>query len=276
MKYQTWSQNPDMEEPEKSYVIVSLDVLSGLVQGMGELMGPVIDTSQPPFMDLLIMCLQYPQPAVQQSAYALIGDMAIWCFSTLKPYLPRIMPELIAQIQNEPKAEYVSVCNNAAWSIGEVVMQYGPDPEFAHYVQPLMHNLVPILLHPKSPKSLTENAAVTIGRLGYVFPELVAPHLDVFAKPWCEALGDIKDNAEKDSAFKGFCALIITNSSGIMNSIAEFFIAIAKWQSPSHELNDQFLHIINGLRTMAGPQWDQFIAQLPEAARTQLKQRYNV
>jgi transportin-1 len=75
--------------------------------------------------------------------------------------------------------------------------------------------LVPILLNQSSPKSLTENAAVTIGRIGLVQPEAVAPHLESFAQAWCAALIDIKDNEEKDSAFRGFCTLIQTNPNGI-------------------------------------------------------------
>lgn len=62
---------------------------------------------------------------------------------------------------------------------------------------PLIERLVPVLLSPKSVKSLSENAAVTIGRLGLVCPQLVAPHLEIFIEAWCQALWDIKDNEEK-------------------------------------------------------------------------------
>jgi transportin-1 len=37
-------------------------------------------------------------------------------------------------------------------------------------------------------KSLLENSAITLGRLGWVCPELVAPHMDHFMEPWCYAL----------------------------------------------------------------------------------------
>jgi hypothetical protein len=37
-------------------------------------------------------------------------------------------------------------------------------------------------------KSLLENSAITLGRLGWVCPELVAPHMDHFMQPWCYAL----------------------------------------------------------------------------------------
>ncbi len=59
-----------------------------------------------------------------------------------------------------------------------------PDPAFEQWVEPLIGRLVPILLSGRSPKSLTENAAVTIGRISLVCPGPVAPHLEVFAQQW--------------------------------------------------------------------------------------------
>lgn len=53
--------------------------------------------------------------------------------------------------------------------------------------------LIPILLHPKAPRSLHENAAVSIGRIGLMHPVLVAPRLPEFAQAWCQALYEIRD-----------------------------------------------------------------------------------
>ena len=89
------------------------------------------------------------------------------------------------------------------------------DPEFRQWVQPLISRLVPILLHPKAPRSLHENAAVSIGRIGLMHPTLVAPLLPEFAQAWCQALYEIRDNEEKDSAFRGLCTLVQTNPAGI-------------------------------------------------------------
>ena len=89
------------------------------------------------------------------------------------------------------------------------------DPEFRQWVQPLISRLVPILLHPKAPRSLHENAAVSIGRIGLMHPTLVAPLLPDFAQAWCQALYEIRDNEEKDSAFRGLCTLVQTNPAGI-------------------------------------------------------------
>ena len=56
---------------------------------------------------------------------------------------------------------------------------------------------------------------MSIGRIGLMHPGLVAPHLPDFAQKWCEALYEIRDNEEKDSAFRGFCTLVQTNPAGI-------------------------------------------------------------
>jgi transportin-1 len=46
-------------------------------------------------------------------------------------------------------------------------------------------------------------------------PNLVAPHLGHFAQAWCQALYEIRDNEEKDSAFRGFSTLVQANPQGI-------------------------------------------------------------
>ena len=158
------------------------------------------------------------EPPVRQSAHALLGDMAISCFALLRPIVPQIMPSVIEQIVVEPPQDCVSVCNNAAWAVGEIALQYNGDATVLEpFVPALIQRLVPILLNPKSPKSLSENAAVTIGRLGLVCPALVAPDLGTFSQAWCTALWEIKDNEEKDSAFRGFCMMISANPSGLEN-----------------------------------------------------------
>ena len=157
------------------------------------------------------------------------------CFPLLRPHMTAVMQELILQLDPEPKVEFISACNNAAWSVGEVALRYGrgafrflssnrpysliwyptDDPEFQQWVNPLVSRLIPILLHPKAPRSLHENAAVSIGRIGLMHPNLVAPLLPEFALNWCQALYEIRDNEEKDSAFRGFCTLVQANPAGI-------------------------------------------------------------
>ena len=229
-----------MDEPDRSFLVVALDLLSGLTQGLGVQLDPYISRSQPNLLSLLTVCLKHPHAAVRQSGYALVGDMAMNCFPLLRQYIPAVMQELVAQLDPEPKVEFISACNNAAWAVGEIALRYGrgeshlvviimrgtrsrrsfsrapiDDNDFQAWVHPLVSRLIPILLHPKAPRSLHENAAVSIGRIGLMHPTLVAPLLPDFAQAWCQALYEIRDNEEKDSAFRGICTLVQTNPAGI-------------------------------------------------------------
>lgn len=125
LQYQQFQQNPELDEPDKSFLVVALDLLSGLTQGLGMALDVLINQSQPNLLTLLTVCLKHPQAPVRQSAYALVGDMAMGCFSILRPFMPGIMSELILQLDPEPKVEFVSASNNAAWSVGEVALRYG-------------------------------------------------------------------------------------------------------------------------------------------------------
>ena len=74
----------------------------------------------------------------------------------------------------------------------------------------------------------------------------------------CNALAEIKDNDEKDSAFRGICMVIQVNPGGlskvdqlafaralfsrsfVTQSFPFFLNAVARWQRPSSELNEMF------------------------------------
>lgn len=47
-----------MEEPDKTFLIVSLDLLSGLTQGLNSAITQLYSASDPPVLTLLSMCLQ--------------------------------------------------------------------------------------------------------------------------------------------------------------------------------------------------------------------------
>ncbi|KAL5531979.1 hypothetical protein ACEPAF_5542 [Sanghuangporus sanghuang] len=277
LNYQAYQQNPDLDEPDRSFLVVALDLLSGLTQGLGMALEPYINASNPNLLDLLTVCLKHPQAPVRQSAYALVGDLAMHCFPLLRPKMPQIMQELVLQLDPEPKVEFVSACNNAAWSVGEVALRYGTDDlEFAQWVQPLISRLIPILLHPKAPRSLHENAAVSIGRIGLMHPAMVAPHLNEFAQAWCQALHDIRDNEEKDSAFRGLCQLVQVNPAGIWKSLLWFCNAIVRWQTPSQELNHAFSQILRGLKEWDLNSWNTQVSTFPQVIQARLNERYGV
>jgi transportin-1 len=204
-----------------------------------------------------------------------------------------MIPSVIQQIEPEPEPERISVCNNAAWATGEIALQcVGDSSVIEPFIPELMNRLCTILLNPKSQKSLAENAAVTIGRLGLVTPALIAPQLPQFAQAWCTALWEIKDNEEKDSAFRGFCMMIAANPSGIqdvsrkllagyeitdnLQSFMWFCNAVCKWQHPSGHLDAMFRQILQGYKSSLGAGWEQLASSFPPVLRQRLRERYEV
>lgn len=76
----------------------------------------------------------------------------------------------------------------------------------------------------------------------------VAPQLPAFAAAFITVLKDVRDNEEKDSAFRGFCTLIGKNPSGLSGDLTNFVIAVAKYSEPSVELADMFRTVISPLQ----------------------------
>lgn len=58
LQYSTWQQNPELDEPDRSFIIVALDLLSGLVQGLGMQLAPSLNSSNPHLLALVVHCLK--------------------------------------------------------------------------------------------------------------------------------------------------------------------------------------------------------------------------
>ncbi|CAG8578642.1 5696_t:CDS:10 [Ambispora gerdemannii] len=271
-QYQLHQQNPSLDMPDKDFMIVALDLLSGLTQGLGSSIESMVANSNPSLLQLLSVCMSDSVAEVRQSAYALLGDLSIACFEHIKPHLNGFMNELIGQV--DPQAEHVSVCNNAAWAAGEIALQCGPLMQ--PWITPLLERLIPLLTNENTPRTLLENAGITIGRLGLVCTQLVAPHLDVFSEAWCKALRGIRDNDEKVTAFRGVCEMITVNPNGIAKSFMYFCDAVTQWQNPPPELNEIFRKILTGFKQMMGNNWEQYTSHFPPEIRQKLIERYGL
>jgi hypothetical protein len=62
------------------------------------------------------------------------------------------------------------------------------------------------------------------------------------------SLRNIRDNDEKDSAFRGMCQMISVNPGGVVNDFIFFCDAIASWQNPHPDLKDMFYKILHGFK----------------------------
>jgi len=141
----------------------------------------------------------------------------------------------------------------------------------------ILPHLIGIINKPNTPKTLLENTAITIGRLGLVSAVEVAPKLQLFIRQWCTSLRNIRDNEEKDSAFRGVCNMISLNPQGVVQDFIFFCDAIASWVNPKDDLKEMFYKILHGFKNQVGDDnWKQFSQQFPAALRERLAAGYGV
>ncbi|KAL0615831.1 Transportin-1 [Plecturocebus cupreus] len=97
------SPQPDQSEaPDEYFMIVALDLLSGLAEGLGGNIEHLVAQSN-------VLTLMYPNT----------GDLTKACFQHVKPCIADIMPILGTNLN----PEFISVCNNATRAIGESSIQ---------------------------------------------------------------------------------------------------------------------------------------------------------
>jgi transportin-1 len=219
-------QNPTFEQPDKDFLVTSLDLLSAIIQALkledsAELVGR---TSS--FFQLLAVCMKDSNNDVRQSAYALLGDCAIYVFGQLQSCLPDIMQILIdqldvAQAHLDAEESGYSVINNACWSVGEIAMRQKEGMQ--SYAEKLLQQLGTILFDEKVPDSLNENAAIALGRLGLGCAQYLAVHLAQIAPPFLRAIQNVMWTDEKAHALTGFMQIILANPNAMEQSLLQFF-----------------------------------------------------
>ncbi|XP_015059174.1 transportin-1 isoform X2 [Solanum pennellii] len=255
---------------DREFIVCCLDLLSGLAEGLGSGVESLV--SQSNLRDLLLQCCLDDAPDVRQSAFALLGDLARVCPVHLRPRLVEFLDAATKQLQNTSKLkETISVANNACWAIGELAIKV--QKEISPVVLTVVSCLVPILQHAEGlNKSLIENSAITLGRLAWVCPELVSPHMEHFLQTWCFALSMIRDDIEKEDAFRGLCAMVKANPSGALNSLVFMCKAIASWHEiRSEDLRNEICLVLQGYKQMLKDgAWEQFMSALEPSVKDKL------
>jgi hypothetical protein len=203
--------------------------------------------------------MEDPENDVRQSSYALLGDCAKYVFPQLQPFLPTLLPVLIKQLDIAPILEEqietgFSVVNNACWSAGEISIQYGKQME--PYVGQLLKRFLEILSNPEVPKSVLENAAIALGRLGLENFQIMSPHLATFSEPFLKSIDTVDYTLEKATACKGFTLCVVHNPQAMEKDLARFLIMIARYKMDDYaktpltaDLQHIFKHVSGRLNT---------------------------
>jgi transportin-1 len=260
-------QNPQLEAPDREFVVCSLDMLSGLADGLEGALEPFVANSN--LLQLLGECVKDEASDVRQSAFAFIGDLAKTCMPHLRQCLPAYMPILIQNLNPQP----VSVCNNASWAIGEIAVKIEGD--IRPWVPEIIDRMIPIM-NQNLNRNLLENTGITLGRVGLICPDLVAPRMQDFIQPWCFNLRNIRNDIEKEHAFQGLCQMIRQNPNGVFAAFAYVCDAFASWGNPKRELKEEFTAILQGFKSHIGDSWPQYFGQFPQILRNHLTEVYGL
>lgn len=279
--------DPYIEAPEKDFIITALDLIDGLIQGLTHHSAALIQQQNINLMDLLMICFEDPTDDVRQSAYALLGDLAIYIIdSTIKPHLQSILLCIGNEINNRTYNSF-AVYNNAIWSLGEIVIRT-PFESLKPYLNNLVSLLIPVLNSTNTQQTVSENAAICLGRMGVTGgAEILAPRIHEFIYQWCSQMLYLLDNDEKETAFRGMLNILNANPDqglgGLSNqqgkkNLSVFIICIGNYAEPSDELKQLFAHLLMSYQTLLGKDvWDtQVLSQIDQETRHSLHTFYGI
>ncbi|KAG4160283.1 hypothetical protein ERO13_D02G227200v2 [Gossypium hirsutum] len=246
---------------DKDFITCSLDFLSGLTGCFHNGIESLVLQSN--LRDMLLKCCRDGAPDVRQSAFGLLGDLARVCPIHLHPRVPEFLYLVVKQLKIPKFEKTISVANNACWAIGELAVQV--PQEISPFVATVISCLIPILHQSEGVvKSMVENSAITLGRLAFVCPDLVSPHMEKCMQSWCISLSTTRDGIEKEDAFKGLCAMVKANPSVAQSSLVYVCKAIASWTKIwSTELNTEVCKVMHDYQQMlTNEAWDKFMSDL--------------
>lgn len=253
--------NPSIEAPEKDFMVTSLDLIDGLIQGFEQHSVDLIKQNDTDLVKLLLMCFEDYTDDVRQSAYALLGDLAIFVLdATISPHLQQILVCIGHEINNRTYSSY-PVCNNAIWALGEIYLRL-PEGKGASFLPNLVDLLIPVLNSSDTQQAVLENAAICIGRMGLNGgATFLASKMSEFIIQWCSHMIYIVENEEKETAFKGMLNIINANPDngfgGLSNqqgkrNLATFIECIGNYYHPPDDLRNLFGQLLTSYKSLLG------------------------
>lgn len=278
--------NPNIDTPEKDFMVTSLDLIDGLIQGFADDSVDLIHQNGVDLMELVLLCFEDYNVDVRQSAYALLGDMAIFTLDQLlKPSLHAIFISIGNEINNRSFSSF-PVTNNAIWALGEIAARLNYQ-EMKPHMSNLVDLLIPLITSTDTQRTLLENCAITLGRMGINGgAEVLSPKLSQFILPWCNQMIYLVENDEKETGFLGMIKIIhgnpdegfggLSNQQGRKN-LATFISCIGTYAEPGQELKSLFEQLLREYKSLMGAAWQsQILALVDQETRESLQQVYQV
>lgn len=279
--------DPSIDTPEKDFMVTSLDLIDGLIQGFEHHSVELIQLHNVDIMDLVLKCFEDTTDDVRQSAYALLGDLAIFVIeATIVPHLNEVMISIGNEVNNRTYSSF-PVCNNAIWALGEMAIRL-PYEKMKPYIGNLVNIIIPVLHSMDTQQTVLDNAAICLGRMGVTGgAEVIGPRLYEFIIPWCAQMLYLIENEEKESGFQGMLNIINANPDqgfgGLSTlqgkkNLSLFISTIANYMEPPEELTHMFGQLLKSYGQLLGEEVfkNQVLNQLDSDSRGFLFQNYQI
>jgi transportin-1 len=270
-------QNPNIEPPIRDFLTVSLDMISSLCNALGrEITGLVVNSKLIP---LLMEILKDSSADFSQSSFALVGDLARYCSSSLTKVVPVIVPILI---EGTYHFRLEAMCNNAYWALSEIIIAVSENrpmdsfpPQFRDHAQKILERCL-IVFKDESVSYLLETVAVVIGRLGWVCPHLIVQSLPPILRPLCIALRNLPDDIEKEEGLRGLCEMIRTKPEVVLPEFQTFCDLVVSWNGHDPELKHIFTVLLTNFKSKLGSQWNKIFRSFSNHLQNQLINKYQL
>ncbi|CCH62026.1 hypothetical protein TBLA_0G00790 [Henningerozyma blattae CBS 6284] len=214
IELETKSQaDPSIVVPEKDFIITSLDMIDGLVQGLGQDSQPLLfpnDGQDRVLLQVMLTCLQDSVHEVRQSAFALLGDIVYFLDANLlSTTLPQFLKLIGMELVHNDDSDGIPALINSIWSLGLISERI----ELRDYIIDLSKVLLDLFTSTQQilDRSVLENAAITIGRMAMTHPEVFASGVfanDLIWSKWCDSVDKLDILEEKSSAYMGFIKIV--------------------------------------------------------------------
>lgn len=251
------------DPPSKDFAICSLDVISAICEGLGHLFGTLVGDTNTinGLLELMFNAIHDDLPELRQGGFSLSGEL---CKQSISLISPEIATQIIELAIVSLNPENPLVCNNAAWTVGELSLQV--NNEFIKpYLTRLMYNLILALQSPELQDQLKINVAVTIGRLSYVSPIEIASLAEEFFADWCSILALNCQINERVQAFSGLLSILNQNPSIVIDNktnIYALIVACVSWNMvPPENIKIGLKNVILGIKNHNLPMWEKIMGK---------------
>ena len=239
------------DESDSDVTVCCLDIIDALIEAFQgnfqALLGSLPGHKGESLLPLVQQATSFPVAGVRMSGFALVGDLCKHCPEVIQSGLGEIFKMLGDGLSKN--LQHDKVLNNVLWATGELFNRCrNPPPHLIEILSAVQQRMATLIwdLVVAGQSGIAENASVAMGRMAQVdgrgFGVSAVVREDIAR--WFEAIGNVRDRAEKNDAFLGcICAIgsspdILMGESHRPGSLSSLFMCIANFHVQCDENGD--------------------------------------